>query len=183
MSHDLSMVVEHCGRPYTFELNFGDDGRIEEARWFDQNYAEPPTATLEKLFRLLSGDHGDELHAALAGENLRMFARILNNGNAPDQALPFLESYLAAAPTDVAAHAVLCSVLRKMGRPKEAIERTNIRHHNAALSTSRAAAYLDLDEPAAAKKEADRAKAMLRGRTSPMLIAVYKRLKERPSMA
>jgi len=48
-------------------------------------------------------------------------------------------------PEDPAALSVLCSSLRKLGKPEEALERTkDYKYHNAALLTSRAAAMCDL---------------------------------------
>jgi len=72
------------------------------------------------------------------------------------------ELILTKNPEDSAALSVLCSLLRKVNKPKEALEKTkSYKYQNAALFTSRAAAMCDLELWEEAHNEVARAIAMV----------------------
>lgn len=161
----------------------GKEYRFFGGRWVDKNYMQASSHECRRLDELAEDrfsagdeelrDPWDMLRAAQKAQATEQFVRAERLAR---QAGPH-------EPTLIHAAAVLCSVLRMMGRARQAIRDTQIAADNggsAALFTSRAAAFCDLSEWEAAKKEADRAWAMDGG--SPTS-AVYARIeKARPDL-
>lgn len=177
---EAEFIVQMKGMDYVLELDSIDEGTAPtHLAWRSSDFMEPPVAVQLALWEHLLTNDLPAFIDALGRDRLRAAAACLNNQDVPSVALKMIEVFLEDHVDDQWALAVLCSVLRKHGRPDEALRRTNPpRHQSAALATSRAAAWCDLGNETMARKEADKAMAISRGRASQELIGVYKRIKE-----
>jgi tetratricopeptide (TPR) repeat protein len=93
-----------------------------------------------------------------------------------DRAEKLTRRVLKLSPSHLGALAILCSTLRAIGNPQQALKETNYyrRSNYAPLITSRAAAYCDLKQWESAKKEIGYALAI---QTSEEAFNVVKRIK------
>lgn len=114
--------------------------------WFDSHFIKPPTTIIKQLNALLESQLAtddcciDDLfeltHRARVARETKQYAR----------AEALARRILTIEPRHHAAAAVLCASLRARGLAREAIEQTErfLPTSNAALLTSRAAAFCDL---------------------------------------
>lgn len=163
-----------------------DSGKYlwDGSKWIDiKNFTIPPLAIIEKLNEEIKDIDLDYRDMALT-DLTTMASNFKDNGNIY-KALEIIEYVLSKVPDDSATLSVLCSLLRKNGKPDEALIRTdNYNHPNTALLTSRAAAMCDLEQWEEAKREVGRALAMTKGNNQKQeAFNVVKRIKEnRPDL-
>lgn len=145
----------------TIELDNGKylwDGK----KWIDlKTYLIPPEIIIQKLNEELSKKPIDLQRYSLV--ELTTMASDFKDSNNFTMAIKIIDYALEQVPGDPAFLSILCSLLRKIGKPKEALARTtSYNYPNCALLTSRAAAMCDLELWEDAKKEVGRALAIAR---------------------
>ena len=129
-------------------------------KWIDlKSHLIPPGIIILKLNEELSKQEIDYQKFSLA--DLKSIASNFKDNNNFKMAQEIIDYALSKTPGDSAFLSILCSLLRKMGKPREALERTdNYNYPGCALLTSRAAAMCDLELWEDAKKEVGRALAI-----------------------
>lgn len=159
--------VELDGKEYTWT----------GSEWFETRTCLcPPEIVARRLNALLDKELERE---DLATSNVQI---LLTNASTARDAMQFRRAerlarrVLELAPSHLGALAILCSTLRAIGHPKQALEETHAyrKMDYAPLLTSRAAAYCDLKYWDAAKKEIGHALAV---QTSEEAFNVVKRIK------
>jgi tetratricopeptide (TPR) repeat protein len=131
--------------------------------WIDlESFLVPPQQIIEELNKLLNEVDFD--YKKLPINDLKKLASNFKDNGNNVKAIEIIEYILNKTPNESATLSILCSLLRKIGKPEEAIKRTNNYNlSNAALLTSRAAAMCDLGQWENAKKEVGRALAIIKG--------------------
>jgi len=166
-------ILEHENRKYQWDWE----------RWIDlKSFIVPPGIIKLKLnLKLKESIISKEIDFSnLKLTNLITLASNFKNEGAPDDpnskytksidksalsvSIYIMEELiLPKNPGDSATLSVLCSLLRKIGKPQEALEKTkNYSYPSAPLLTSRAAAMCDLELWKEAKHEVGRALAMIK---------------------
>lgn len=170
MSKIIEIEIE--GRKYTW------DGRC----WLDSSYLVPPISILLKLNALIK-DALEEEDAMISDEK-----EILSRAHAAramkqyERAEKLVCRVLKNNPFNFSVVSVLSAILREKGQPDKAIELTEPfkNSKNAALLTSRAAAFCDLGEWELAKKQI--AKVLAIGGTEEAFLVVKRIKKNRPDL-
>lgn len=133
-----NLTLELSGRKYQWDWK----------RWIDlKSFIEPCYDDISKLnLELLRLIESNEIDLSkLEIKDLTRISSDLKDIGVFNTSKYFIELILLKEPGDPATLAVLCSLLRKIGNPKEALKRTeNYSYPNGALFTSRAAAMCDL---------------------------------------
>ncbi len=168
--HVLEILLDN--HSYTF------DGK----RWYDsKSFQTPPAKLLPRLNAELTSilaksdaeitDFDELISESQKARKLSQLTRALN----------LAEQALTIRPNDSSAMTQLTSALRSLNRAEEALARTDgIKHSNAALFTSRAAAYCDVEKWEEAKKELSKALAI---NGTPETFSVVQRIKSaRPDL-
>jgi predicted Zn-dependent protease len=122
----------------------------------------PPKAIVSKLNALLKDQLSRDDDAVADPSLLLERAKQARDNQQFDRAIQLLQRVLKLRPGYAGALAVLCSVLRKQGRPEKALHETEAARHlpYSPLLTSRAAAMCDLGMWEATKQEIARVLAM-----------------------
>ena len=142
----------------------GREYKWDWKKWIDlESYMIPSLEIINKLDNLLNNQ--PDLMEYFTGISnvyeLNKIASDLKDSNNYVLSRRVIDIILTIYPHNSYTLAILCSLLRKQGKPREAIDLTNsYENSNAALFTSRAAAFCDLDEWQQAKKEVGKALAM-----------------------
>jgi tetratricopeptide (TPR) repeat protein len=164
--------VSLSGRAYTW------DGQA----WQDEFFLKPPEVVIRQLNELLRPTLADEDQTIGNVYQLVERARIARDNLQYDRAELLARRILALEPRNQMGAAVLCAALRARRKPAAALAETEAfsQTGNAALLTSRAAAYCDLGLWAEAKKEIGHSLAI---QASEEAFLVVKRIKaERPGL-
>ncbi len=156
--------------------------------WMDKkSFIEPPLVITSKLNKKLTeAIFNKEIDfSKLHSRELMSIASNCKDAGLYNVSHYLIESILSKSGEDAATLSVLCSLLRKMGKPEEALQRTeSCNSKNGPLLTSRAAAMCDLGLWEKAKKEISKAFA-LSGDSSNKgeAFSVYSRIKSaRPDL-
>jgi len=148
--------------------------------WIDlKNFMAPPLAIMEKLNEKIKNIEINYNDMALS-DLITLASNFKDSGNF-GKAMEIIEYILNRNPGESATLSILCSILRKKGKPDEALKRTNnYNYANAALLISRAAVMCDLGMWEDAKKEVGRALAINKNNKEGNYEAfnVVKRIKE-----
>jgi len=150
-----------------------------DTNWIDlRNYMIPPDIIIQKLNRELAKIDID--YTNLSFDDLKRMASNFKDSNNFQKAQEVIDYALSKTPGDPAILSILCSLLRKKGKPGEALEKTtNSNYPNGSLLTSRAAAMCDLERWEDAKKEVGRALAITNANNQKQeAFNVVKRIKE-----
>ncbi|HET6498019.1 MAG TPA: hypothetical protein VFH17_03090 [Coriobacteriia bacterium] len=159
------------GRSYSF------DGR----GWVGPDCLRPPAAAIVELNRLAAAQFSDDDDQTVGYEQLMDSAVALRDAGQLERALRLARRAMAARPDDAAPAAVTCSVLRAMGRPKEALlVADDLVGQGSAyrpLLTSRAAALADLGLWEDALRQIRQVIAIGGGRAEAEAMSVWGRIK------
>lgn len=132
------IIYEFDGKKYQWDW----------VRWTDsKNMTLLPVVIKELNLKLKESIANKEIDLSnLENKELTTLASNFKDADAPGISLYIIENLiLTKDPKDSFALSVLCSLLRKLGKPKEALEKTkNNSGQSTALFTSRAAAMCDL---------------------------------------
>lgn len=125
-------------------------------RWVDaKTYLVPTVSIVNRLNDLLADKLAIEDNNIASIDELMKRARVARDALQLNRSIKLLNRILDLNPNNLAALAILCSVLRRQGSAEEALERTE-RHRSSGynpLMTSRAAAYCDLSRWEEAKRQ------------------------------
>lgn len=165
-------TIELDGETYTW------DGR----GWVDSSFLRPPSSILSKLNALIE-DGLKEEDATISDEHeLLVRARTARAAGQYDRAEQIVRRVLNVDPSNLSVLSVLSAILREKRLPDKAIEETDPfkNSNHAALLTSRAAAFCDLERWEDAKKQIGRVLAI---KSSEEAFNVVKRIKKnRPDL-
>ncbi len=165
MKHEINIELD--GQTYTWDGN----------RWFDSSFLVPPASILSKLNALIK-DSLKENDAMISDEKeLLARAHTARAAKQYDRAEQIVRRVLKNDPFNLSVISVLSAILREKGLPDKAIEETEPfkNSNHAALLTSRAAAFCDIERWEDAKKQIGRVLAM---RSSEEAFLVVKRIKK-----
>lgn len=165
-------TIELDGETYTW------DGR----GWVDSSFLIPPSSILSKLNTLIRDSLKEEDTTISDEHELLVRAHNARAAGQYDRAEQIVRRVLSADPFNLSVLSVLSAILREKRLPDKAIEETDPfkNSNHAALLTSRAAAFCDLERWEDAKKQIGRVLAI---KSSEEAFNVVKRIKKnRPDL-
>ncbi len=165
-------TIELDGETYTW------DGR----GWVDSSFLRPPSSILSKLNALIEDGLKEEDATISDKHELLVRARTACAARQYDRAEQIVRRVLNVDPSNLSVLSVLSAILREKRLPDKAIEETDPfkNSNHAAVLTSRAAAFCDLERWEDAKKQIGRVLAI---KSSEEAFNVVKRIKKnRPDL-